>query len=81
MDAHQTNPAEMWSTPAEDQVLLDADCSPTRTCKNMVGISFDGLAEPGTDLASAWRATLEREGKLVDGAGSLADLVLGNPGS
>lgn len=67
----------MWSTPAEDQMLIDADCSPTKTCKNMVGISFDGFAEPGSDLASAWRDKLAREGKLTDDAGSLRDLVLG----
>lgn len=67
--------APMWSSPAEDQVLLDADCSPTKTCRNMVGITFDGYADPGTDLQSAWRATLEREGKLSDGGASLGDLV------
>lgn len=71
----------MWSTPDDNQVLLDADCSPTKTCKNMVGISFDGFAEPGTDLSAAWRATLERDGKLKEGSGSLRDLVLGQPES
>ena len=71
----------MWSTPVDDQVLLDADCSPTKTCKNMVGISFDGLAEPGTDLAEAWRAKLEREGKLAGNSGSLRELVLRTSGS
>ncbi|NIR41617.1 MAG: hypothetical protein GWN79_27015, partial [Actinobacteria bacterium] len=59
--AENTEPESMWSTPADDQVLLDADCSPTKTCRNMVGISFEGLADSGTDLATAWRTTLERE--------------------
>jgi hypothetical protein len=71
----------MWSTPDEDQVLLDADCSPTKTCRNMVDVSFDGLAEPGSDLSAAWRATLEREGKLKEGSGSVHDLVFRGPGS
>lgn len=71
----------MWSTPDENQVLFDADCSPTKTCRNMVGVSFDGFAEPGTDLTAAWRSTLEREGKVKDGSGSLGDLVLGQPRS
>ena len=31
----------IWSSPADDQVLLDADCSPTKTCRNMVGVTFD----------------------------------------
>lgn len=75
------NPFKMWSTPDEDQVLLDADCSPTKTCKNMVGISFEGFAEDGADLAAAWRATLEREGKVSSDSVSLGDLVLGNHGA
>lgn len=72
-----TQPESMWSTPSDDQMLLDADCSPTKTCRNMVGISFEGLAESGTDLATAWRATLEREGKVADDSTSLRDLVFG----
>lgn len=67
--------AEMWSTPAEDQFLVDPDCSPTKVCKNMVGVSFEGLAEPGTDPMDAWREQLTRDGKLA--SSSLRDLVLG----
>jgi len=67
----------MWSQPDENQVLLDADCSPTKTCRNMVGVSFDGFAEPGTDVSAAWRATLERDGKVKQGSSSLHDLVFG----
>ena len=75
-----TGPA-MWSTPDASQVLLDEDCSPTKTCRNMVGISFEGFADQGADVADAWRSTLEREGKLAAGSGSLADLILGPSGS
>lgn len=75
------SPSTMWSTPDDDQVLLDADCSPTKSCRNMVGVSFDGLAEPGTDLTSAWRSRLEREGKVQEGAGTIRELILGPPGS
>ena len=70
-----TTTTDMWSTPTEDQFLVDEDCSPTKTCKNMVGVSFDGLAEEGSDPAEAWREQLEREGKLA--TKSLRDLVLG----
>ena len=69
--------ASMWSSPADDQVLLDADCSPTKTCRNMVGVSFDGFADSDTDLQGAWRATLAAEGKLSGGDASLRELVLG----
>jgi hypothetical protein len=57
---------------------LDEDCGPTKTCRNMKDVTFDGLAEPGTDLVSAWRDRLRREGKLRDDGGSLRDLVLGD---
>ncbi len=78
MDRFDQAPTAMWSTPAEDQVLIDADCSPTKTCKNMVGLSFDGFAEEGGDLAAAWRSQLAREGKLAAEGTSLRDLVLGD---
>lgn len=76
-----TNPARevlrsVWDTgaPAPD---LDEDCSPTKVCKNMRGISFDGFAEEGTDIREAWKQRLAREGKLRESTGSIRDLVLG----
>ena len=57
---------------------FDTDCSPTKSCKNMVGVSFDGLAEPGSDLRTAWREKLAREGKLSNSGGSIRDLILGS---
>jgi hypothetical protein len=68
----------VWAAPGETSADFDEDCSPTKSCKNMVGVSFDGLAEPGSDLRSAWREKLAREGKLSDSAGSVRDLVLGS---
>jgi hypothetical protein len=44
----------------------------------MQNVSFDGLAEPGSDLQSAWRERLAREGKLSESGGSLRDIVLGS---
>ena len=43
---------------------LEEACGSTKPCKNMQLVSFDGLAEPGSDLRQAWRERLEREGKL-----------------
>lgn len=57
---------------------LDEACGPTKSCKNMALVSFDGLAEPGSDLRQAWREKLEREGKLSTSGGSIRDLVLGS---
>ncbi|MGA0946476.1 MAG: hypothetical protein ACO3UW_11995 [Candidatus Nanopelagicales bacterium] len=56
---------------------LDAECSPTKACRNMKDITFDGYADERGDLRTAWRNTLAKEGKL--GTGSVADLVFGNP--
>jgi hypothetical protein len=65
---------------AEGQRLeVDEDCSPTKPCRNMRDVSFDGLAEPGADLTEAWRDRLAREGKLSESRGSIRDLVLGPP--
>ena len=55
---------------------LEAECSPTKACRNMKDITFDGYAEEGGDVRTAWRNTLAAEGKL--GGGSVADLVFGN---
>jgi hypothetical protein len=56
---------------------VDDDCSPTKSCRNMKDVSFDGLAEPGSDLGEAWRDRLAREGKLSASEGSIGDLILG----
>jgi hypothetical protein len=66
-----------WAAQGESGADLDDDCSPTKACKNMQAVSFDGLAEPGSDLRQAWREKLAREGKLNTSDGSIRDLVLG----
>jgi hypothetical protein len=68
----------LWA--ADEQAgddTFDEDCSPTRVCRNARAFSFEGIAEEGRDLQTAWRETLEREGKLGNSTGSIRDLVLG----
>lgn len=65
----------VWSTDPETEQAVVDDCGPQKTCRNMVHVSFDGMAEPGTDLREAWRERLAREGKL--GESSLGDLIRG----
>ena len=67
----------VWSADGQRSAALDEDCSPTKSCRNMKDVTFDGMAEPGTDLSAAWRERLRREGKLSTSAGSIRDLVLG----
>jgi hypothetical protein len=80
-DGHQSEARDVlqtvWAAQGMSGTDLDEDCSPTKNCKNMVGVSFDGLAEPGSDLRAAWRDKLAREGKLNTSGGSVRDLVLG----
>lgn len=67
----------VWAAQGESREDLDEDCSPTKSCKNMKGVSFDGLAEPGSDLRSAWREKLAREGKLSTSESSIRELIFG----
>ena len=67
----------VWSAGGQRSADLDEDCSPTKSCRNMKDVTFDGMAEPGTDLSAAWRERLRREGKLSTSGGSIRDLVLG----
>lgn len=80
MTAHDENTADavdsVWMV-HHDHFELDENCSPTKPCRNMRGVTFDGYAEPGSDIGAAWRATLAREGKLNKTGGAIRDLVLG----
>lgn len=80
MTVHDETTAEVlqsvWLV-SHDHFDLDEDCSPTKPCRNMKGVSFDGYADPGSDIGAAWRAKLAREGKLSEDGGTLKDLVLG----
>lgn len=67
---------DLWHGQA--QGTADLDAFRESSCKRMTdaGVGFDEFgAESEQDRAAAWRARLEREGKLGT-AGSLADLVL-----
>ena len=68
---------DLWRSQAQAAVELGDDCE-TKACKKMTdaGVGFDDYAAGDeTDRAAAWRARLEREGKLSP-AGSLRDLML-----
>ena len=68
----------MWTSDGEEGVnAFDEDCSPTRVCRNAREFSFEGIAVDGGDLKTAWRETLEREGKLSRSGETIRDLVLG----
>jgi hypothetical protein len=81
MTVRDDNTAEILQSVWEvdhDHAHLDEDCSPTKSCRNMKGITFEGFGDPDVDTADAWRARLEREGKLSEEGGTLRDLVFGS---
>jgi hypothetical protein len=80
---------DLWRSQAQADLDLGDDCE-TKACKKMsdAGVGFDDFAGAGggcgfyasagpgePDRSAAWRARLEREGKLGP-AGSLRDLIL-----
>ncbi len=68
---------EVWSAQGQAAEDIEEACGPTRACKKMADVGFDGLAEETDgDLRLAWRTKLAREGKLNRDAGSVRDLVL-----
>jgi len=67
---------DVWA--GDEEAAADADCSPTKVCRNAREFTFEGIAEDGGDLGSAWKDLLKREGKLsTEDAPSIRDLVLG----
>ncbi len=68
----------LWASQGDPGVAVDDECSPTKVCRNMRDVAFDGYAEGGTDPVAAWREQLAREGKLDGSAGTVRDLVLGD---
>jgi hypothetical protein len=69
---------DVWNATGQGTEDLDEACGPTKSCRNMKDVSFDGMAEPGSDLGTAWRERLRREGKLSTSGGSIRELVLGS---
>jgi len=67
----------IWAADERAVAEFDEECAPAKVCRNMRDFTFDGLAEPGTDLRTAWRERLRREGKLGSSGGSVRYLVLG----
>jgi hypothetical protein len=68
---------EVWRGTGQTTADLDDGCE--KACKRMTdaGVGFDDFAgETDTDRMEAWRARLDREGKLGS-AGSVRDLVMG----
>lgn len=67
----------LWDADEATEAAVELEhAAPAKVCKRTRGMTFDGMAEPGTDLREAWRDLLAREGKLGTGE-TIRDLVLG----
>jgi hypothetical protein len=62
----------VWT--AQGHSAADLDDGDVKACKRMAGVGF-GVAGDDENLRSAWRARLEREGKLTEFGSSVAELV------
>jgi len=67
----------IWAVEPQGAEVLDEASDSQKACRNMKDVTFDGFAEPGSDLRTAWREKLAREGKLSTAGSSIRDLVLG----
>jgi hypothetical protein len=77
----------IWKAQGQTSADLDEACGNNNICKNMESVGFEGLAEDvgmpatsqsvGSNLRTAWKRKLEREGKLSEGT-SVRDLIFGS---
>jgi hypothetical protein len=84
MSAEKTEALEvlraLWR--GNSQSAADLDCRESGSCKRMseAGVGFDDFGGADeADRTAAWRARLEREGKLNHEGGTLRDIVFGTP--
>ncbi|KWX05469.1 hypothetical protein C3Y87_20710 [Carbonactinospora thermoautotrophica] len=78
---------DIWHARAQTSAEIEEACGNTKACKRMAQVGFHGIADDSSstgsssvndDLRAAWKAKLEREGKLYPGATSVRDLILGS---
>lgn len=77
--AAETVLTDVWDN--ANDAGIDADCSPTKVCRNAREFGFEGIAEGEEHLQTAWRKLLVNEGKFSTEAPSIRDLVLGDSAS
>jgi hypothetical protein len=70
---------QVWDDQGQTVAAIDEACDAgtKKICRNAVHMTFEGYAEDGGDVQSAWKAKLAAEGKLSTKGGSLRDLILG----
>lgn len=67
----------IWQVEAADVSPIDELAGNSTVCRNMKDVSFEDMVGQGTDLRTAWREQLARDGKLDTSGGTIGDLVGG----
>lgn len=70
----------VWRSQGQTVTDLVDPSGEQKSCKRMTdaGVGYEDFAAGEEDLSVAWRARLEREGKLDRSGGSIRDLVMGS---
>jgi hypothetical protein len=66
----------VWTARGQTVADLEEALGTGKSCKRMADVGFGGAGGDDADVRAAWRARLQREGKL-NPEGGIADLVLG----
>jgi hypothetical protein len=71
---------DVWRSQGQTAADLVDPGGDQKSCKRMAeaGVGYEDFAPDGEDLNAAWRARLEREGKLDRSGGTVRDLVMGS---
>ena len=70
----------VWRSRGQSAADLADPSGEEKSCKRMAdaGVGYEDFAAGEQDLNVAWRARLEREGKLDRSGGTIRDLVMGS---
>lgn len=70
----------VWRSKGQGSADLVDPSGEEKSCKRMAdaGVGYEDFAAGDQDLNAAWRARLEREGKLDRSGGTIRDLVMGS---
>jgi hypothetical protein len=70
----------VWRSKGQSSADLVDPSGAEKSCKRMAdaGVGYEDFAVGEQDLNAAWRARLEREGKLDRSGGTIRDLVMGS---
>jgi hypothetical protein len=70
----------VWRSQGQTAENLVDPSGEQKSCKRMdeAGVGYEDFAAGEEDLNAAWRARLEREGKLNQSGGTIRDLVMGS---